>query len=258
MSTPGSMPGPILSLPIRSSMHRPQPIRGVADGDDQGLGHAALAGRAVARRDGRVRGQLHVGVGQDDHGVLGGRVGADPLAVLGAGLEDVPPDRGRADELDGVDAGVLQDGVDGLAAAVDDVEDAVGQPGLLPQLGLELRRARRVAGGLPDEGVAGMQRDRVDPHRDHHREVERRDAGGHAEGLAEGVGIDLGRDVRRVQAGQVDRQPAGELDRLEAAHDLAQRVGEGLAVVARDQRRQLLAVLVHRARDRRRRSGCEP
>ena len=42
----------------------------------------------------------------------------------------------------------------------------------------------------------------------------------------------------------MDRQPAGELDRLEAAHDLGQGVGKGLAVVARDQGGQLLAVLV--------------
>ena len=52
-------------------------------------------------------------------------------------------------------------------------------------------------------------------------------------------------DVGGVHAGQVDRQAAGELDRLEAAHDLGEGVREGLAVVARDERGQLLAVLVH-------------
>ncbi len=224
--------------------HRPQAIPGVANGQDEGLGHATLAGRAVARGDGRVRGQLHVGVRQDDHRVLGSSVGADTLAVAGAGLEHVPPDGGGADELDGIDAGVLQDGIDSLASAVNDVEHAVRQPGLLPQLGLELRGAGRVTGGLPDEGVAGHEGDRVDPHRDHRREVEGRDAGGHAQGFPQGVGIDPRRDVRSVQAGQVDRQPAGEFDSLQAAHDLGQGVGEGLAVIARDQGRQLLTVAV--------------
>ena len=132
--------------------------------------------------------------------------------------------------------------VDRLAPAVDDVEDAVGQARLRPQLGLELGRAGCVRRRLPDERVPAGKGDRVDPHRDHRREVERGDPGRDAERLAEGQGVDLGRHVRRVHPGQVDRQPAGVLDGLEATQDLGQRVRRGLAVVARDEAGELLAV----------------
>ena len=43
--------------------------------------------------------------------------------------------------------------------------------------------------------------------------------------------------------GQVDRQAAGVLDGLDAAGDADEGVGEGLAVVAGDERRELLAML---------------
>ena len=117
---------------------RPEPVRSVADGDHERLGHAPLAGGAVARGHARVGGHRHVGVGQHDHRVLGARVGPDPLAVVGARLEDVAADRGRADELDGPDVRVLDERRDRLAPAVDDVEGAVGAAGLAPELGLEL------------------------------------------------------------------------------------------------------------------------
>ena len=125
--------------------HRPQLVGRVTHGDEQGLGHAPLAGRAVAGGDGRVGGHLEVRVGQDDHGVLGAGEGADPLAALRALFVDVAPDGGRADELDGLDVGVLDDRGDGLAATVDDAENAVRQSGFLPQLGLELGGARACA-----------------------------------------------------------------------------------------------------------------
>ena len=164
---------------------------------------------------------------------------------MGAGLEDVAPDRGRADELDGPDIGVLDDRRNSLATAVDDVERAVGAAGLLPQLRLELRGARRVARRLPDHRVAAHERDGVDPHRDHRREVEGRDRGGDAERSPQGLGVDVACDHGRVEAREMAREPAGEVDRLEATEDLAERIGERLAVIPRDQARHLLPVAVH-------------
>jgi hypothetical protein len=53
---------------------------------------------------------------------------------------------------------VVEDGVDRLLVAVDDVEDAGGQPGLEHQFG-ERSGTRRVAlGRLEDEGVAAGDR----------------------------------------------------------------------------------------------------
>ena len=126
--------------------------------------------------------------------------------------------------------------------AVDDVEDAVRQAGFLPELGLELDGARGVRRRLEDERVAAGEGDGIDPHRHHDREVERRDPGDDAERLAQGDRVDVGRDVRRVHAGEV-AAVAGELDRLDAAHDFGLGIGVGLAVVAGDERGQLVAML---------------
>src|SRR3989304_4284812 len=61
--------------------------------------------------------------------------------------------------------------------------------------------------------------------------------------LAERDRVDARGDVRRVQAGHVNRQAACVLDRLDPAGHADERVGEGLAVVADDEGRELLAVL---------------
>ena len=223
---------------------RAQTIGGVANPDHQGLGHAALTSRAVAGGDRRVGGELHVGVGQDDHRILGGRVRPDALAVGGAGLVDVPTDRRRADKLNRVDTGVHQQGRDRLAPAVHNVEHTSGEARFLPQLGLELSRTGGVAGGLPDEGVTTGEGDRVDPHRHHHREVEGRDADGDPERLPERVGVDVRRDHRRVHPSEMHGQPASELDGLDPAHDLAERIRKGLAMITADEPGQILAVAV--------------
>ena len=62
-------------------------------------------------------------------------------------------------------------------------------------------------------------------------------------GRAEGEGVDVGGDVGGHHPREVDGQARRELDGLEAAHDLGERVGVGLAVVAGDERGELLAVL---------------
>ena len=115
---------------------RDQGVRGlVADGDGDGDGHAALAGGAVGRADQGVGGLIEVGVGHNNHVVLGAAERLHALAVRGAVGVDVLGDGRGADEADGSDARMFEDVVDGLLVAVDDVEDAVGQAGLLQQFG---------------------------------------------------------------------------------------------------------------------------
>jgi hypothetical protein len=112
---------------------------------------------------------------------------------------------------------VVEQRVDRDLVAVHDVEDAVGQAGLLPQLGDEERRRRVLLGRLEHERVAAGDRDREHPHRHHRREVERRDAGDDAERLADRVDVDAGRDLLGELALEQVRDAAGELDDLEAA-----------------------------------------
>ena len=110
-----------------------------------------------------------------------------------------------------------------------------GRPGLLPHLRDQHRGGGVPLAGLEHEGVAAGDRHREHPHRHHRREVERRDAGDHAQRLAEGVGVDVGRDLVGVVTLEQARDAAGELDDLEPALHLAQRVGEHLAVLVGDQ-----------------------
>ena len=71
------------------------------------------------------------------------------------------------------------------------------------------------------------------PQRDHRREIERRDAGDDAERLAHRIHVDAGAGAVGELALQQMRNAAGELGDFEAALDVAVRVGDGLAVLAR-------------------------
>ena len=117
-----------------------------------------------------------------------------------------------------------------------------GRPAALQQLGQEQRRRRVLLRRLQDEGVAAGDGVGEHPHRHHGREVERRDAGDDAERLADRVHVDAARRLLAEAALQQVRDAAGELDVLEAAGHLAQRVGQHLAVLGREVRGDLLAV----------------
>ena len=103
---------------------------------------------------------------------------------------------------------MLEQRVDRDLVAVDDVEDAVGQTGLLQQLGGPERCRRILLRGLEHERVAARDRRRPHPHRHHRREVERRDAGDDAERLADRVDVDAGRGLLGVLALQERRHAA--------------------------------------------------
>ena len=128
------MPSPTLQLRDALLQQRHELVGRVADADEHRDRHAALAGRAVARRHRGVRRELHVGVGQHDHVVLRAAERLHALAVLGAGLVDVLRDRRRADERHRRDLRVLEQAVDRDLVAVDDVEHAGRQAGLGEQL----------------------------------------------------------------------------------------------------------------------------
>ena len=133
--------------------------------------------------------------------------------------------------------------VNGLLVAVQDGEDAVGQAGLLPQVGEEQRRGRVLLARLEDERVAAGDRVRAHPQRHHGREVERRDAGDDPERLPDVVDVDVGGGLLGEPTLEQLRDAGGELDVLEAAGDLAERVGVHLAVLGRDDVRQLVGTL---------------
>jgi hypothetical protein len=155
----------VAHLHLADALHqlRDQLVGRVSDREQHRDRHAALAGRAVRRADRRVRRKLHVRVGQHNHVVLRAAERLHALARLGAVFVDVLRDRRRADEADRGDVGVLEDAVHRHLVAVDDVVDALRQPGLLEQLRDQVRRRRVALGRLQHEAVAARDRDRVHP-----------------------------------------------------------------------------------------------
>ena len=171
------------------------------------------------------------------------------LAVVRAGLVDVLRDGRRADEAQRLHVRMREQRVDDDLVALHDVEHAIGQAGLLQQVGDEQRRRRVALARLQDEAVAAGDRDREHPHRHHARKVERRDARDDAERLAQRPVVDAGRDLVSEVALQQLRDAAGELDDVDAARDLALRVGEDLAVLGGDHRGERVLVLVEQCEE---------
>ena len=198
---------PVADLHVRDARldRLDEAVRDVADGDDLRDRHAPLARGAVGGGDGGVGGHVDVGVREHDHVVLRSAERLCALAVLRRRLVDVFRDRSRADEGDRLDLRVLEDRVDRDLVAVHDVEDAVGNAGLLQQLGGVHRRGRILLGRLEHERVAARERGRPHPHGHHRGEVERGDAGDDAERLADRVDV----DPRRGLLGELALKSSG-------------------------------------------------
>ena len=154
-------------------------------------GQAALPGRPEGRSHDRRHRAVEIGVVGDDHRVLGAAERLHPLAGLRRAGRDQPRRARLADEGDRVDAVVIEDRLDRLAAAVDEVDDAGREDLLLvDQLADPLGGSRIALRGLQQEGVAAGDRVGQEPERDHRREVERGDRGDHADGLADELDVD--------------------------------------------------------------------
>ena len=174
--------------------------------------------------------------------VLGAAEALHALARRRAARIDVLGDRGRADEADRLDVGIIEDGVDRLLVAVDDVEDA-GRPARLDEQFAEPHRHAGIAlRGLQDEGVAAGDRRRELPQGDHRGKIERRDAGDDAERLAHRIEVDAGAGAVGIFALHQMRHAERELDHLDAALNVALGVGDRLAMLARQNVGELVVV----------------
>ena len=203
----------------------------VADADTDRDCHAAFAGGTVGRAHERVGDVFEVGIGQDQHVILGAAHGLAALAVGGGGGVDVFRDRGRANETDRLDARVVQQCIDRFLVTVDHVEHARRSAGFDKQFGQAQRTGRILFRRLQHHGVTGNQRHARHPQRNHRRKVERRDAGDHAEWLAHRIDIDTARDVVGKLALLRVRRAAGEFRDFDAAQYRSHGVLDDLAVL---------------------------
>src|SRR5690606_29893515 len=137
---------------------------------------AALAGGADGAEDDGRDGQLQVGAGVDDDGVVAAQLQQRAAHAPGHALADEAADPGRAGEADQRDALVVDERLGQVAAGVveqeEDVREAAGAQGFVADLHGGDRRQRRLGRGLPDADVAADGGDEGIPGPDRDREVE--------------------------------------------------------------------------------------
>jgi len=200
--------------------------------DGGGAGHAAFAGAAEGGLDDAARGILGIGIGHDDDVIFRAAIGLHALAVLGAHFVDVTRDGRGADKGNRLHLRMGEQGVHDFASAVNDIQDTLGQAGLLQQLHDFNGSERNFLAGLEDEGIATGDGNGIHPQGHHGGEIKRRDAHAHAERLADGLAIDAARDILQHLAHQERGGAEGEFHDLHAAFHVAARFHERLAVLA--------------------------
>ena len=213
-----------------------------AHGNHDGQRHAALARRTEGGTGKVVHHLVEIGIGHDDAVVLRAAEGLDALRIRRAARVDILRDVGRSDEADRRNVGMVEDRIDHLLVAMDDLQQALGRARFEEEFGEPHRNARIAFGRCQDEGIARRDRHAEHPHRDHRGEVERGDACTDAERLAHRIDVYAGARTLRVFALQRLRDPAGEFDHLEPALHVAMRILHDLAVFAGEQLGQLLLV----------------
>ncbi|MPM75276.1 hypothetical protein SDC9_122268 [bioreactor metagenome] len=206
------------------------PIAGLAHQHHHRQRHAALTGRAKRCACQGVQSLVLVGVGHDDGVVLGAHHALHALAVQAGAVVDVRAYLGGAHKADGLDVGVIADRVHCIFTTVDHVQHASGDTGLQCQFTQTHGDHRVLLGGLEHESIAGGNRHREHPQRNHRGEVERRDAGTHAQRLVDGVGVHaIGHVVG--QFAQLQRADVGSvLDHFQTAEHVAFGVRQGFAL----------------------------
>ena len=145
---------------------------------------------------------------------------------------------------------MVQQRVDGLLVALEDVEDAVGQARLAPQLGHPSDADGSFSLGLSTTVLPAAMASGKNHIGTMAGKLNGADDADDAERLALGVDVDAGGDLLGVAALEQVRDAAGELHDLLAARHLAGGVGEHLAVLGGDDRGELAARSLSSSRKR--------
>ena len=136
------------------------------------------------------------------------------------------------------------------ARAREDVEDAVGQPGRLEDLGQAQRRERRRVRGLGHDGVAGQERGAELVAQQRRGEVPGHDRGDDAERAAQHARVDAGVDVVHGDAAHLAGEPRVVLERVRGLVQLDLGLADRLALLGHEDRRKLVDVRLEGLRAR--------
>jgi hypothetical protein len=234
--------------------HQGPGLAGIAHGDrgvggfqtaHQGVGHvlvdeqaaqggAALAGGAHGGEGHPAQGEVEVGRGGDDGGVVAAQFQDGAGEARGQHRRHGAAHAGGAGGGQDRDLGIGHQGGAHIALALEHLAE-IGRGVAEPGGGLQEDRLYGLGGerglfrGLPDDGIAADQRQRGVPAPDRHREVEGRDHPADAQGvpgLHHPVAGAFGGDG---QAMELARQTDGEVADVDHLLDLAQALGGDLA-----------------------------
>ena len=216
---------------------------------EQSRGRAArLAGVPEHPEDAGTRGGLHVGIVEDQVRRLAPQLEAHPLHFLPRLRADPLAGAGLAGERDLVDLLAGDDlRADDIPRSRNEIEHALGNPGLLDELEELVRRGRGVARGLGDDGATDGERGRNLARGLRQREVPRRDHPHHADRLLDQVDHGAAGE-REALAVELAGQPRVELEdvgrRADVGHGLAHRHADFQA----DDARETVGVVADQAR----------
>ena len=168
---------------------------------------AALARRAHGREGDGADCEIEIGRRRDDGGVVAAELQDRAGETGGEARADGAAHGGRTGRRDDGDAGVVDQSLADVAAADQNLRQAVGRVAKPPHRALDdrlrgQRRERRLLGGLPDHRVAADERERGVPGPHRHRKVESGDDAADAErmpSLHHPVVGALGRDGAAVE-----------------------------------------------------------
>src|SRR5581483_5000567 len=172
-----------------------QPFLGFADQHEHRIRHATLTRRAERGSDDVVDRLVFVRVRQNHAMVLRAHHRLRALSGFGGPAVNLRADTRRADERDGLDVRVLAKATRHVGAAMNHVQHARREPGVMSQLHQHQRGRGVLLGRFQHKGVAAGDGDGKHPAGQHHRKVKGRDARAYAERLLEGIDIDPGRRV---------------------------------------------------------------
>ena len=211
--------------------------------DDQAAGcRATLAGGVEGALGREFDGRIKVGIIEDDLRVLAAHLQLDLGPTVDAGSGDAAADTHRAGKADAVDPRVADQRLaDFTSLAHHQVEHPGREARARDDLGDGPGATRYQVGRLDHHAIAVGQRRGDLPGGNGDGEIPRRDQADHPQRLA--CHLDAHTRANRLQhfPGLAQAFAGEELEDIARAGDLADGFGQGLALLARQQRAQLLA-----------------
>ena len=209
------------------------PVLSLANHDEGAESHTSLASSTESGTSDGIESVVLVAVWKDRSVVLSAQVSLNTLAIGRATGEDVLAGLVATNEGDGLDAGLIDDEVDGLGGTVDDVDDAWWEASLLSELREDHACTWVTLRGLDDKGVTGHGGDWNGPEGNHSWEVEWADGSRNTEWFSVLSCLHILGDLEDL-AGKLARDATSVLSNLQTTENITLGISKGLALFQGD------------------------